>query len=218
MRGNVEMKRILIILFTIFILIIVALGVIIYMKKNFASNQHIVLEINVNNENESFTYDDTSSLDYEKLKYHIFAEVSIERLNDEDAIKYLKEKDNIYYAVYSLKDNKICYIVFKDIDKKLYVDYSWVYSKDMIDAEKILKIETGTNISYSELDSMDSNIIKLDRPSSAYYTVHFFEDGRSAMIKFSPFRIKSGEVAEIIENNNIFNIIYEIDHPERIMQ
>lgn len=206
------MKRILIIIITMVLTLTV--GGIIYMKvskeKTVYSN---FLEIRINNKNDKFNYDEFTRLNYNDLKYYVFTQVSMKELDRNYPIKYLKEKDNIYYTIYSLKDNKLCYIAFKEIDKEYYIDYSWVYSKDMIELETILNLQTDVN--YNILETIDKNIIKIDEMSSAYFTIHFFRDGKSAKIEVD----SKGKIHKInVSNKSIIDIIYEIDYPEKIMQ
>lgn len=170
------------------------------------------LEINVSDKNESFYYNENSDLSYNELKYYVFTEATIEELNEYYPIKYIKKKNNIYYTIYSLKNHKLCYIIFKEKEGILRIDYSWVYSENMIEANDILNIEIGTN--YIMLDSIDNNMIKIDEMSSDYFTIHFFKDGTSAMLKID----KDGNISNIISrDNNIYDYIYEIDYSEKIM-
>lgn len=118
----------------------------------------------------------------------------------------------MYYAIYSIKDNKIGYVVFKEIDKILYTDYIWIYTEDLIDANKILDIEIGTKSNV--LETIDKNTLRMDMLSSKYYTVHSFKDGRGATINID----QHNNIDEIIVNNNIYDVIDDMDHPEKIIK
>lgn len=199
-------KMIILIMITAIVLI---LGVVICMDIKNSKEYNDIQNVN---KNENFNYDETNDLDYNKLKYYIFSQTSIEELDKNYPIEYLKQKNNIYYAIYSLKNNKLCYIVFKETDGNLHIDFSWVYSNDMIDSDKILNIESGTNC--IELDEIDKNTIKIDEISSTYFTLHFFKDGGSAMLEIDP----KGNISKITKNDkNIFSIIYTSDYPQNII-
>ena len=209
------MKKVLTKVFIISLILV--LGAIIYMKINNSDHYDENLEINLNNKNENYIYDKNSNLEYNRIGIYAFpsifgTETSIEELNKTHPITYLKKKENIYYTIYSLKDNQICYIIFKEKGDRLYIDYSWIYSRDMIGAEEILNIKIGTN--YQILKTIDNNTIYIEELSSASYTINFLKDGITIIMKANG----DGLISEIIERNSIYNIVHDIDFPENILK
>lgn len=201
-------KKIVIIVLVVVILLV--LGILTYMRININSQQKQSLGINENANSEKFIYDGNSNLEYDELKYAVFSKIEMEELNERYPIKCLKEKNGIYYTIYSLKDNKLCYIVFKEAEGKLCIDYSWVYSEDMIEAKAILDIPIGTD--YLIVDTIDKNAVHFDNLSSLH-VMHFLKDGRTASLIGS-----NGKIEGVIMSNSIFDVIYDMDRPEKIMK
>ncbi len=207
------MKKMLVLYIMITVLIFTGCAAEKVDKTQSAETTSQLIDIKTDNET-PFEYSESNVVDMEKFGQYLFLDTLIS-LSIVKPYSLLRNNHGRYYTVYFTDDQRICYVFFIEEDGQLCVDFSWIYSKDMISADEfgeIMQHQLEGDVDELLIDK-DKNLIYFGYLGSAVLYRSSIKEGKSVYLDMD----YDGNIRVELISDNIYDIILSKDYPENLM-
>lgn len=169
--------------------------------------------ISLDNENQ-YKLDQSSIVTLDNIINSTIWQETIDELYKKIPFKLLRENKGVYYTIYRVDTEKLCYVYFKDSDIGLCIDKLWLYTSSLISKNELQEVAAiGESVDWDEFLNMDEDMIDLGLGSEQDFWISL-KEGQTVEVDIE----HQGKVLDIrYSDKSVYDFILDKDKPENIL-